>query len=972
MPRCLLAACVLVGLAAVANQDDAPADYLDDDLRARVEALKADLTQAPTNAANARERAQTLWAWINAYSLTGDYVPVNATQTVSQVLAYGASEAHMTNLDRFIAELTLIDEQPDARGTLVADAGPFEARTHATIRQTWTVGSKAVEPGGGIVVARQFMANFGHFQTDDPGADNHVTITSSNPRVAFARHGARMSGMHGGFRGGIDNLMFRVVSGRLATGDTVTITYGDTSGGGAGILLPDFSSDRMPLPLYVDFDGSGLLVSLPIQPIIISGTAVAALHGFAPSVVAAGEPFDLYIRAEDRFYNRAREPIPEWWEIRLGGDLFGAIHQTIRPFTNEEQAEVNRVAQELGHPAPEPGQAPAPRRWTTTYILDEPLPADLVDGVHFDGEPFGHPTFVHAAREAGTEPAAKDSGRGVSVSTRSTPVGGSQIVMRGDADDEEPPPRWKHPFRPRDNGAIRVVSGIALDQPGVYRFSFRSSDGAITGVANPILVQEAPTRRIYWGDTHGHSGFAEGVGTPQRFMEWAREDARLDYVTHSEHDIWMDDHEWNVLNDIVQNSSRDGHFVAFVGYEWTIRNLQGGHHNVLFRRPFQGPRIPAQEYGTLTRLYQGLRNHHEPRDVVVIPHAHQSGDYRQNDPELEPLVEIMSQHGNFEWFGRMYLNHGHQVGFIAASDNHLSQPGYTAPKGGSLAQRGGLGALLATERTTDALFDAMKNLDTYATTGERIILDVSVNGIGMGQRAEFDEHRVVRGRVIGTAPIDSIVLVKNDREIDRREFPPEPGAPKDGRYQFVFHSDSTPMHPGDNPRGWRGWRGELTVEGATIAGATGQDLHNANIQNVEVVDATTVRFATHTRGGPSSLLLTLADVKRIGQVTLTLDEATEFGGGPPILRRHQTTPSGTVVLSLRDASRGQATAAIPFGEYTDRIGLRRARTEGAMDVAFEFTDQGTRHGDWYFIRVTQANDAMAWSSPIWVGGFPKR
>ena len=485
-------------------------------------------------------------------------------------------------------------------------------------------------------------------------------------------------------------------------------------------------------------------------------------------------------------------------------------------------------------------------------------------------------------------------------------------------------------------------------------------------------MQEAPKRRIYWGDTHGHSGFAEGIGTAERFMEWAREDARLDYVTHSEHDIWMDDQEWNVLNNIVQNATRDGHFVAFVGYEWTIRNLQGGHHNVLFRRPFQGPRIPAQQYGTLSRLYQGLRNHHDPNDVVVIPHAHQSGDYRQNDPELEPLVEIMSQHGNFEWFGRMYLNHGHQVGFIAASDNHLSQPGYSAPKGGSLSQRGGLGALLATERTTDALFDAMKNLDTYATTGDRIILDVSVNGTGMGQRAEFAEQRTVRGRVIGTAPIDSIVLVKNDREIDRREFPAEPGPPKDGQYQLVFHSDSTPMHPGDNPRGWRGWRGELKVEDATIADAVGMDLHNANIQNVERVDATTLRFATHTRGGPSSLLLTLADVKRLAQLSLNLEEATEFGGGPPILRRHQTTPPSTVQLSLRDASRSQATAELPFGEYTDRITLRRARTEGAMDVAFEFTDQGSRHGDWYFIRVTQANDAMAWSSPIWVGGFPKR
>ena len=254
------------------TQDDAPADYLDDDLRARVEALKADLTQAPTNAANARERAQTLWAWINAYSLTGDYVPVNATQTVSQVLAYGASEARMTNLDRFIAELTLID---DAAQTPAAPWSPTQARLRRAptppFARPGRWGPKRWSPAAASWWRDSSWPTSAISKPTIPGADNHVTITSSNPRVAFARHGARMSGMHGGFRGGIDNLMFRVVSGRLATGDTVTITYGDTSGGGAGILLPDFSSDRMPLPLYVDFDGSGLLVSLPIQPIVVIG-----------------------------------------------------------------------------------------------------------------------------------------------------------------------------------------------------------------------------------------------------------------------------------------------------------------------------------------------------------------------------------------------------------------------------------------------------------------------------------------------------------------------------------------------------------------------------------------------------------------------------------------------------------------------------------------------------------------------------
>jgi hypothetical protein len=121
----------------------------------------------------------------------------------------------------------------------------------------------------------------------------------------------------------------------------------------------------------------------------------------------------------------------------------------------------------------------------------------------------------------------------------------------------------------------------------------------------------------------------------------------------------------------------------------------------------------------------------------------------------------MSQHGSFEWFGRKYLEHGHQVGFTAASDNHLSQPGYTAPKQGGSSQRGGLGAVMAPELTRDALFDNMRQRHTYATTGERIILQAGVNGLDMGQRGEFAQTRSVAGRVIGTAPIAEIAVVKN-------------------------------------------------------------------------------------------------------------------------------------------------------------------------------------------------------------------
>ena len=838
---------VAVAWALAASAESTP-DYLTDELRVEVEALKADVARTPSNGANATARAKTLWRWVNAYSLTGRYLPVNATQAVSGVLAYPGNAGRIARLDPTIRELALLDEQPDAIGSLAVDMGPFRVRDYATIRQTYTVGAKGIEPGGGFVIASHFMTGM-TFQTDDEAGDNYITIAASNPAVRFSRSTTPMSGMHGGFRTAAEVLVFRVTSGRLTMGDTVTVTYGDVRGGGRGLLLPSFSSDRMPLPLYVDFDGAGEPVSVPIQPIVVTGAEVAGVHGFAPSVVAVGEPFDVFVRAQDRFYNRATGRLPIW-EVSVNGETWGEL---------------------------------------------------------------------------------------------------------------------------RSESAIAVLEDVRFDAPGVYRFAFRSKDGAIVGVANPVLVEEAPKRRIYWGDTHGHSGFAEGVGTPDQFMVWARDDARLDYVTHSEHDIWMDDFEWNVLKNNVQRYSDDG-FVAFLGYEWTIVNTQGGHHNVLFRTAEGRRRIPAQEFGTLSALYQGLRTHHDTNDVVVIPHAHQAGDYRLNDPLLEPLIEIMSQHGTFEWFGRMYLDHGHQVGFIAASDNHLSQPGYSAPLGGSLSQRGGLGALRAQQGTRDALFDAMRNLATYATTGERMILDFTVNGADMGTRTPFVDTRRIAGRVVGTAPIHTVEVVKNDSVFWERDYLTDAEANgEDGEYLLTLASESVPFHPGDNPRGWRWWRGEISAKDAVIVAAEGLDFHSLNTQTLDLVDGSSLAFSTHARGDGSSIRLVLADVRRGAALTLKLTEGREFGGGPPRFRRHQTVPPSEVTLELRQMENGVVRVAVPAGDYQDAATLRRIVTEGDQDVAFALEDEeGGRHGDYYYVRVTQANDAIAWSSPIWVGGYPKR
>lgn len=835
-------ACLLSVALLLAGCGGIEQDYLDPALRERVEQLKMDVERTPTDDGTASARARVLFDWLNAYAMAGGYVPVNAPAVVSRINAYGVPAGPV--LDLFVAEMRLRDERPDAIGTLTLQQGePFKVREYATFSQTYTVGEAPVEDGGGFLVAKHFQANHPPFQTDDPSAANYVSISSDNPGVTFTVDSYDVPGMHGGFRGAAAQLVFRVRDGSLNPGDRVTITYGDTSEGGAGLLMPDFVSDQMPFPVHVDLDGSDLWLSLPIQPVEVIGTDVDAAAGFAPSVIEPGESFEISIRAEDRYGNKATGKVPDW-QIHDGDRLL------------------------------------------------------------------------------------------------------REVASNGNA--------------------ILTVPDLELPA-GVHRLTITSADTGVTGEVNPILVAADPPHRIYWGDTHGHSGFAEGIGSAEAYMEFARDQARLDFITHSEHDIWMDDREWETLRELVKQYTQEGRFIAYLGYEWTVRQSGGGHHNVLFRTPEGRDRVPSQFYGTLSRLYQGLRERYDTDDVLIISHAHQKADYRYSDPEMETLVEIMSMHGTFEWFGRMYLDHGHEVGFVAASDDHIGRPGYAQPRSFSLAQRNGLGAVLAGERTTDAIFDAMKNLSAYATTGQRIILDVNVNGTRMGQRAEYAKERTISGRAIGTAPIESITLFKNDDVLEEWHYVDA----NDDEIVLTFYSESYPYHPQDNPRGWRHWRGKLHIDGATVEDARLVDFQNLASQKL-VRDGNDIEFATHTRGDHSSIRLQLAD-RPDADVTfrIELQAARETGSGPPRLRRHQSIEGRTIELSLPQGA-SSVTEDVGVDGYRDTITLRRGG-EMPSDVLFQHIDRSDpRHGDYYFVRVHQADEGLAWSSPIWVGGSPPR
>ena len=715
------------------------ADYLSADLRGRVEQLKKEAAASPTSQENGIARAKVVWAWANAHALNGGTLPVELPSLISRMMGRGATgRGNRLLLDQSIRELRIHDERPKAIGDVTTDQkGPFAPGAYVTIRQTYHFGTMPMAPGGGFLVAKHFMSNQGLYQTSDPKDDNYITIESSNPSAKLAPNTRSLQGMHGGFRRGAPGLFFELKAGELKQGDTVTITYGDRSGGSRGFKVQTYSNDAFPLPLYVNLKGNRDLYTLPMQTYRVGGGPAFGVRGFAPSIVVPDENFDVSVRSEDYFYNRANGSIPEY-------------------------------------------------------------------SVSVNGQPF-------RKIAAGTD-------------------------------------------------AISLLRNVSFKEPGIYRLKIASADGKIAGECNPIWVRENPRLRVFWGETHGHCGFAEGQGTPDAYFRFGRDDARLDFLTLSEHDLWMDDSEWKRLLEKVNEYNRDGEFVAIPGYEWTVGTASGGHHNVFFRDTKDRKRVPNQTAPVLSQLYRRLANENDMDDVLIIPHAHQPGEYRMNERHMETLVEIMSMHGHFEWFGKMYLKHGHEVGFVAASDDHLSHPGYSTPLPGGLAARGGLAAVWSREKTRESIFTSMKRLSAYATTGQRIIMGVKMNGARMGIRTDFKTKRNLRGKIVGTAPLAEVVVIKNGETFWKDDLLVAKKASKDRQDQFEisFHSSTDPEIR-DSPRGWRPWRGTVSVADAGLNSISSPALQNRLSESVKRTGEQQAEFGLITRGGWKNLVVDLSD-----------------------------------------------------------------------------------------------------------------
>jgi hypothetical protein len=353
-------------------------------------------------------------------------------------------------------------------------------------------------------------------------------------------------------------------------------------------------------------------------------------------------------------------------------------------------------------------------------------------------------------------------------------------------------------LEPADSGRLRL--DLVAPVPGIFRVrvTFRSAELEESVLSNPLRVAPDQTP-VFWADLHGHSGYSDGTGTPRHYFEYARDVAGLDMAVLTDHDHFgvrfLDATPaiWDEIRAEVEAFNEPGRFVALLGYEWT--SWLYGHRHVLY---FDGQGEVLTSVGATTTTPAELWAALSGRAALTFAHHSAGGPVATDwsyvpDPRMEPVTEIMSVHGSSEAsdspsriysavrgnFVRDQLDRGFAFGFIGSGDGHDGHPGHAhlSPNAGYRRARpdplgrraderqgnGGVAAVRASELSPDALLEAFRERQVYATSGPRILLDTTLAGRAMGstlRASDLEDPALLRVEVAGTSGVEYVEVIR--------------------------------------------------------------------------------------------------------------------------------------------------------------------------------------------------------------------
>lgn len=196
--------------------------------------------------------------------------------------------------------MPLSDYMRDRIGTArIEPSGPFTAGEYTQFSLVYTAGFFGIDDSGSLKIVQRFASDLSAPQFQRPEQDGYVTVEASNGAVLRCSYDIKNN-----LRPWGKTIYIKIVRGYLQEGDTITVRFGDRSGGSPGIRMQTFCEDTFELKVLVDAFATYDYAEIPHSPTlqVVPGDPVS-WHAVLPTVRRPGEAFRLGIRADDQWGN---------------------------------------------------------------------------------------------------------------------------------------------------------------------------------------------------------------------------------------------------------------------------------------------------------------------------------------------------------------------------------------------------------------------------------------------------------------------------------------------------------------------------------------------------------------------------------------------------------------------------------------------------------------------------------------------
>lgn len=355
--------------------------------------------------------------------------------------------------------------------------------------------------------------------------------------------------------------------------------------------------------------------------------------------------------------------------------------------------------------------------------------------------------------------------------------------------------------------AVGWIEGVVIEKPGLYRF-----EGMLGGEAwrsNPVLCEEDPAARVYWGDPHVHTTLSRCHPDKCRSLNFcyaaARHMSGLDWVGAADHvsNERCDLGTWKDQCATCDAWDDPPRFATLPSYEASLKGGAGGDNNV-YMRVQPDMYVDEFEEGNTKTLAKGLAAKIGADSFIVVPHhTTRTGKHGEISDDIYPgeewmpVLEIHSKWGTSEYRGNPnalhnvhdgpsfavdFLNRGLRFGFIAGTDTHATMPSAKGVEPGHIDRLPGLTAVFAPALSREGVFQGIRQRNCYAASLERIFLRADFDGHRPGKSRQWGETARARRIAVTAAArseIESVEIVRNGVPVYRQE-------PGDWKTEFSY------------------------------------------------------------------------------------------------------------------------------------------------------------------------------------------